>query len=124
MTECRRSLICSSLFLVGCTLLPLSGCKKESETSGPGGEMAEIAISAMDLNPDGSIAPKGLQKIDEVASKGAFNVYFVRAKLSDAGLAQLGKYQGLHRVEAIGCNLSAGAIDKLKKSAPESAVAK
>ena len=124
MTEPRRSLTCFSLFLIGCTVLSLSGCKKESETSGPGGEMAEIAISAMDLNPDGSIAPRGLQKIDEVASKGAFNVYFVRAPLSDAGLAQLGKYQGLHRVEAIGCKLSAGAIGKLKKASPESEVAK
>ena len=124
MIEFRRSLVPFCSLVLSCSVFILSGCNKSTENVTAGGVAAEIALIPRDMNPNGSITPDGMKKIDEVASKGSFNVYFVRVNLSDSGLAQLGKYPNLHHVEAIGSNLSAGAIEKLKKSAPDSDVSK
>ena len=122
MAAFRSLLMLTSFVLIGCAAFALSGCKKGSEAGGSGGEVAEMAIAPMDLKPDGSLKPEGIQKIDELSGKGPFNLIFVRTRLSDAGLGQLAKYQGLRRVQAIGSDLSARAIDKLKKAVPESEV--
>ena len=119
MAAFRSLLMLTSFVLIGCAAFELSGCKKGSEA---GGEVAEMAIAPMDLKPDGTLKPEGIQKIDELSVKGPFNLIFVRTRLSDAGLGQLAKYQGLRRVQAIGSDLSARAIDKLKKAVPESEV--
>ncbi|HEY7115735.1 MAG TPA: hypothetical protein VH475_04060 [Tepidisphaeraceae bacterium] len=112
------SLICA--FTVA---LVLGGCKK-SGSGGSAGEATVVAIPGIDMKPDGTILDSGLQKIPAQSSAPNVNVIFYRSQLSDAGLAQLGKFPNVHRVEAIGSRITEKGIEKLKQSLPGVEVAR
>jgi hypothetical protein len=124
----RRSrflaLVLPLALFVGVTVL-LDGCtKKEDQPEKGRGETTVVALSAADLNKDGTVSDAGLQKIQEKASSPNLTVVFVRAPLTDAGLAQLGKFSNLRHVEAVGSRVTQGGVDKLKKTIPEVEVVK
>jgi hypothetical protein len=96
----------------------LVGCKKPPESGGAAGVTAVALLSNSDLNANGTITDEGMKKIEAKSGESGLCVSFIRARLSDAGLAQLAKFQNLCRVDAIGSELSPAAVAKLKEGNP------
>jgi hypothetical protein len=113
------------LGLIFCIALALAGCKKSgSGDSGVEGDMVVLAVPTFDIKPDGTIGDKGMEKISEHSNDRKLFVVFVRAPLTDAGLAQLSKFPNIKKVEAIGSRVSDKGVQQLKSALPEVEVVK
>jgi len=99
--------------------LVAGGCDEKKTASPTAVDATVVVLSGADLKPDGSIAEAGLAKIRQKASVQNLNVSFVRAPLSDQGLAQLTKFPTLRRVEAIGSRITPKGMETLKAAIPE-----
>lgn len=104
--------------MVFCITLLGFACKRGEDAAQKARDAATIALAGNDINRDGTLAPKGLQKIEEKAGQSTLYVVIVRSRISDAALLQLAKYPSLKRVEAHGSPLSASGIEKLKAAVP------
>jgi hypothetical protein len=71
-----------------------------------------------DLKPDGTISSSGIAKIEALAGQSDVKVVFLRAKLSDAGLAQLAKFPFIKQVVGAGGRVTDPGIQKLKAAIP------
>jgi len=96
----------------------IAGCKPSPAPLGAGAETV-VALPGIDLNPDGTIGERGMQKIQSHSGDPNLTVAFIRANLTDEGLAQLGQFPNIRHVQAIGSHVSDKGIAKLKEAIPE-----
>lgn len=105
--------------VLGLCLALAAGCDKSSNQT----EQPTVAMVGGDVNPNGTISPEGLKKIEARSAEPKLTVVFFRSHLSDAGLNQLAKFPNIRRVEAIGSRVTPAGIQKLKRAIPEVEVA-
>src|SRR5688500_5403778 len=115
-----RALVAGLLLVAA---LAFAGCS-EPDPPAKAEEPFTIALTGVDVNPNGTLTEGGLKKIQEKSGEPKIFVNFIRTPLTDAGLDQLAKFPNIKRVRAVGSKITPAGIEKFKKAVPEAEVDK
>jgi hypothetical protein len=105
------------LLIVAAAVCGIGGCKPSAGAGA--GDMTELAFGGNDVNADGTLSPQAMKTLDQKSQDRALSLTFMRTRLKDAGLVQLGKYHNVRRITATGSAVTEAGIAKLKQALPE-----
>ena len=95
------------------------GCKRSQTVTHPAAVPTTVVeIVAVDIKPDGSIKPSGLDKIRAKADAAHVTVAFARVPVGDLALAQLAQFANIKRIEARGSRMTAAGVAAFNQTAP------
>jgi len=120
----RISSIAARLVVAVGISIAIAGCDKDSTPAYKEPPGVTVTFGGSDLNPDGTLNAAALDSLRKHSGDPVVNVLFLRTRLTDAGLAQLGQFHNIRRVNASSSRITDRGIEALKKEIPEVAVTK